>query len=190
MHLPIPLPVLYAGLGGVLLALIVATAQNKWQPRVFVLLALRLAIGWHFLVEGFQKVQSRYLIGETITNRPFSSAGYFREAPGPLGGFVRWTAGDPDEGASPGSEPGPSPASSGDVPDFHDAHLPEDHRERAADEQDKPDLPDVPDLSEDAQDDKAELAKAEDESDDEDDDSDDSDDDDSDDGESDDSEES
>ena len=34
--------VLYAGLVGVLIALFVATAQNKWQPRVFALLALRL----------------------------------------------------------------------------------------------------------------------------------------------------
>ena len=31
MNLPIPPAVLYAGLAGVLLALIVATAQNKWQ---------------------------------------------------------------------------------------------------------------------------------------------------------------
>ena len=66
-----------------------------------------------------------------------------------------------DTEASPGADPGPSPAAQGDVPTFHDSHLPEDHRERAADEAEKPDLPDVPDLSEDAQDDSEELRKAE-----------------------------
>ena len=51
-HLPIPIAVLYAGLGGTVLALIVATVTNRWSPRVFFLLALWLAIGWHFLFEG------------------------------------------------------------------------------------------------------------------------------------------
>lgn len=82
MHLPIPLPVLYAGLGGVLLALIVATAQNRWQPRVFFLLALRLAIGWHFTFEGLHKVHSLY-VGDTDTSKPFTSAGYFNIGDGP-----------------------------------------------------------------------------------------------------------
>lgn len=82
MHLPIPLPVLYAGLGGVLLALIVATAQNRWQPRVFFLLALRLAIGWHFTFEGLHKVHSQW-VGETDTSKPFTSAGYFNIGDGP-----------------------------------------------------------------------------------------------------------
>ena len=82
MHLPIPLPVLYAGLGGVLLALIVATAQNRWQPRVFFLLALRLAIGWHFTFEGLHKVHSLY-VGDTDTTKPFTSAGYFNIGDGP-----------------------------------------------------------------------------------------------------------
>jgi len=62
----------------------------------FFLILLRLAIGWHFLVEGYQKIESQYLIGETVYNKPFSSAGYFREAPGPLGQLVRSYAGDPD----------------------------------------------------------------------------------------------
>jgi len=62
------------------------------------LILLRLAIGWHFLVEGWQKVQS-HQVGETVTSRPFSSAGYFREAPGPLGQVVRNYAGDPDSEA-------------------------------------------------------------------------------------------
>ncbi|MEO2089589.1 MAG: DoxX family protein [Gemmataceae bacterium] len=82
MHLPIPLPVLYAGLGGLLLALIIATAQNKWQPRVFFLLALRLAIGWHFTFEGLHKVHSQW-VGETDTSKPFTSANYFNVGDGP-----------------------------------------------------------------------------------------------------------
>src|SRR4030095_14028796 len=93
-HLPISLAVLYAGLAGTVLALIVATASNKWSPRVFCLLALRLAIGWHFLFEGLYKVQS-YYTGPTDTNKPFSSEPYFKVAPGPLGAKMRKEFGDP-----------------------------------------------------------------------------------------------
>jgi uncharacterized membrane protein YphA (DoxX/SURF4 family)/TusA-related sulfurtransferase len=93
-HLPIPLAVLYAGLAGTVLALIVATAQNKWSPRVFFLLALRLAIGWHFLFEGLYKVQS-YYTGPSDTNKPFTSEPYFRAAPGPLGPKMRKEFSDP-----------------------------------------------------------------------------------------------
>ena len=66
------------------LALIVATARQL-VARVFFLLALRLAIGWHFLFEGLHKVNS-YLVGPTETNRPFTSEPYFRNAPGPARG--------------------------------------------------------------------------------------------------------
>lgn len=93
-HLPIPLAVLYAGLAGTVIALIVATATNKWSPRVFFLLALRLAIGWHFLFEGLNKVQS-YYTGPTETSKPFSSEPYFRAAPGPLGPRMRREFSDP-----------------------------------------------------------------------------------------------
>ena len=79
-NLPIPIQVLYAGLAGTVLALIVATAMNRWSLRVFFLLALRLAIGWHFLYEGLYKVNSK-LIGPTETNRHFTSEPYFRNAP-------------------------------------------------------------------------------------------------------------
>jgi uncharacterized membrane protein YphA (DoxX/SURF4 family) len=88
MHLPIPPSVLYSGLAGVLLALVVATAQNRWQWRVFALLALRLAIGWHFLFEGLHKVHSHY-IGETDTSKPFTSANYFNVGDGPGAEMVR-----------------------------------------------------------------------------------------------------
>lgn len=97
MNLLVPIGVLYAGLAGVLLALIVATAQNKWQPRVFFLLALRLAIGWHFLFEGLHKVQSTY-VGVTDTNKVFSSEPYFAVAEGPLGETLRKEyLGDPEK---------------------------------------------------------------------------------------------
>jgi uncharacterized membrane protein YphA (DoxX/SURF4 family) len=93
-HLPIPIAVLYAGLGGTVLALIVATITNRWSLRVFFLLALRLAIGWHFLFEGLYKVQS-YYTGPTETSKPFSSEPYFKVAPGPLGAKMRKEFGDP-----------------------------------------------------------------------------------------------
>lgn len=70
----------------------------RWTA--FFLILLRLAIGWHFLVEGGQKVQSIYLVGPTASGKPpFSSATYFRQAPGPLGSAVRRLEGDPDDAA-------------------------------------------------------------------------------------------
>ncbi len=68
------------------------------RSAILFLVLLRLAIGWHFFYEGALKVRST-LIGPTVTNRPFSSAGYFREAPGPLGKVWRWQTGDPDTDA-------------------------------------------------------------------------------------------
>jgi uncharacterized membrane protein YphA (DoxX/SURF4 family) len=56
------------------------------------LVLLRLAIGWHFLYEGYHKVHSL-----VVGLEPFSSAGYFREAHGPLGDYMRHVIGDPDE---------------------------------------------------------------------------------------------
>src|SRR5262249_42359915 len=94
MPLPIPVQVVYAGLVGVLLALIVATTQQKWKPKVFFLLALRLAIGWQFLFEGLNKIQSHY-IGQSDTNTPWKSEPSFKEAPGPLAPYMRTMNGDP-----------------------------------------------------------------------------------------------
>jgi len=51
----------------------------------FFLVFLRLAIGWHILVEGLDKVQSS----------TWSSEVYLREATGPLAAYFRWQAGDP-----------------------------------------------------------------------------------------------
>ena len=88
MDLPIPSQVIYAGLGGCVLALIVATIQQKWQVRVFFILALRLAIGWHFAFEGMHKIHS-HMVGVTETSRPFSSEPYFRESEGPIADLLR-----------------------------------------------------------------------------------------------------
>jgi len=62
------------------------------------LVVLRLAIGWHFLFEGLHKLDS-FVTGDTATNKPFSSAGYFREAPGPFAWEMRQQLGDPDDEA-------------------------------------------------------------------------------------------
>lgn len=88
MDLPIPQNLIYAGLAGCVLSLIVATATNNWQLRVFFLLALRLAIGWHFFFEGMHKIHS-HTVGPTETNRPFTSEPYFAAAEGPLGDMMR-----------------------------------------------------------------------------------------------------
>ncbi len=58
----------------------------------FLLILLRLAIGWLFLVEGYEKVQSVHL-GPTTASKPFSSAGYLQQASGPLSPFFYWQAG-------------------------------------------------------------------------------------------------
>lgn len=82
------LPILYAGLAGTALSLFIATATQKWSLRVFFLLTLRLAIGWHFLFEGLHKLHSYYM-GPAETNRVFSSEMYFKVSPGPLGPYMR-----------------------------------------------------------------------------------------------------
>lgn len=96
MNLPFPIPieVLYAGLAGTLLSLIVATAMQHWRPKVFFLLALRLAIGWHFLFEGLYKIHS-YYTGPNESTKVFTSEPYFKVAPGPVGGFMRKQFDDP-----------------------------------------------------------------------------------------------
>lgn len=78
----------YVGLVGVVIALFVATAQNRWQPRVFALLLLRLAVGWHFCFEGLHKVHSHW-VGETDTSKPFTSTGYFTAGTGPLADYMK-----------------------------------------------------------------------------------------------------
>lgn len=91
----IPMPIVYAGLAGCVIALFVATAQQKWQCKVFFLLALRLAIGWHFLFEGLYKINS-HVIGPSETNKPFTSEPYFRASPTELGEMLRKQFNDPE----------------------------------------------------------------------------------------------
>jgi uncharacterized membrane protein YphA (DoxX/SURF4 family) len=82
------MPILYAGLAGTVLALIVATRQQNWSLRVLFLLGLRLAIGWHFLFEGLHKIHT-HEIGPSEYSKPFSSEMYFKVAPGPLAPYMR-----------------------------------------------------------------------------------------------------
>lgn len=63
--------------------------------KVFLVL-LRLAIGWHFMVEGYEKLHS-VQVGVTTTNKPFSSAAFLRESPGPLAKYIRQQVGDVDQ---------------------------------------------------------------------------------------------
>ena len=55
------------------------------------LVVLRLTIGWQLLYEGIWKLDT------LDTARPWSSAGYLKNAVGPLRKTFRWLAGDPDE---------------------------------------------------------------------------------------------
>jgi uncharacterized membrane protein YphA (DoxX/SURF4 family) len=54
----------------------------------FFLIALRLAIGWHFLVEGVHKVKTHW-DGPTSTNTPWTGAGFFKEGIGPAAPYAR-----------------------------------------------------------------------------------------------------
>src|SRR5713226_1511564 len=62
------------------------------------LVLLRLAIGWHFLFEGIEKIESVNR-GRTETSRPWTSEPYLRGATGPMGDLVRQSIGDLDEAA-------------------------------------------------------------------------------------------
>lgn len=70
--------------------------NSVWIPYAGLFMVLfvlmRMTIGWHFLFEGIAKIYSTY------TPKPFSSAGYFRESPGPM---RNWMGGvlppDPDK---------------------------------------------------------------------------------------------
>jgi hypothetical protein len=55
------------------------------------LVALRLAIGWQLLYEGLWKIKT------LKSPTPWTAAGYLRNAQGPLRGFFRDLAGDPDD---------------------------------------------------------------------------------------------
>jgi uncharacterized membrane protein YphA (DoxX/SURF4 family) len=91
----------------------------NFLTRVFLVL-LRLAIGWHFLFEGLEKIES-VNVGPTTTNRPWTSEPYLREASGPFGDYFRRQIGDVDDIAlakltvqplPPGQDPAQTPLSS------------------------------------------------------------------------------
>src|SRR6516164_9368897 len=63
----------------------------------FLLILLRLVIGWHFLFEvRTNDISPQGSPPAEIAKQPFSSAGYFAEAEGPLGPIIREQVGDPD----------------------------------------------------------------------------------------------
>lgn len=65
--------------------------------RLFLVL-LRLAIGWHFLFEGLEKIDS-YFRGPVEGKSVWSSEAYLRESTGPLAPLVREQLGDPNQAA-------------------------------------------------------------------------------------------
>lgn len=77
------LTLLLAGVSVFLLPL-PAAEKVRCPATRFCLVALRLAIGWHFAVEGLDKIQSQ----------AWTSEGYLRESTGPLAPFFRDLAGD------------------------------------------------------------------------------------------------
>jgi uncharacterized membrane protein YphA (DoxX/SURF4 family) len=110
----IPLPpvnLAWAGAGVVfVVGALICAARSIGGPRVemprgqvqvslltaYLLVWLRLAIGWHFIVEGYDKIESVWR-GPTETSKPWTSEAYLREATGPLAAQFRQLAGDPDE---------------------------------------------------------------------------------------------
>ncbi len=57
----------------------------------WLLVLLRLAIGWHLMYEGLWKIQSQH------TTAPWSAEGYLKNATGPMRGYFRNLTGDPDD---------------------------------------------------------------------------------------------
>ena len=54
--------------------------------QLYLLVLLRIAIGWHFLYEGIAK----------LTSPTWSAAGYLRQSRGPFEGVFKWLAGEPN----------------------------------------------------------------------------------------------
>jgi len=70
----------------------------------FFLVVLRLAIGWHFLFEGAEKLNTVYT-GPTADSKPFTSTPFLRQSTGPLRPFIMAEVGDPGEQALAHLEP-------------------------------------------------------------------------------------
>ena len=56
--------------------------MNDWNWKKLIITLFRVAIGWHFLYEGFSKI----IAGN------WSAAGYLANATGPFAGFYQWMA--------------------------------------------------------------------------------------------------
>jgi uncharacterized membrane protein YphA (DoxX/SURF4 family) len=111
-HIPLPpVHLAWAGVGAIfVLGAIICAVRSCCGKRVvmpagqvqvsvltaYFLVCLRLSIGWHFIVEGYDKIES-VRKGPTETSKPWSSEPYLREASGPLAGHFRNLAGDLDE---------------------------------------------------------------------------------------------
>jgi uncharacterized membrane protein YphA (DoxX/SURF4 family) len=68
--------------------------RDNWRLSgiaVLFVVVLRLAIGWQLVYEGLWKLNT------FSTAKPWTSAGYLRNARGPLRGFYREMTGDPDD---------------------------------------------------------------------------------------------
>jgi uncharacterized membrane protein YphA (DoxX/SURF4 family) len=57
----------------------------------WLLVVVRIAIGWHLMYEGLWKIQSQH------TTAPWSAEGYLKNATGPLRGYFRSLTGDPND---------------------------------------------------------------------------------------------
>lgn len=60
-------------------------------PALILVVVLRMSIGWQFLYEGLWKIDT------LSTPKPWTAAGYLKNSQGPMRGFFREMAGDPDE---------------------------------------------------------------------------------------------
>src|SRR5262245_49098605 len=71
---------------------------RRWSTRLaqVCLVLLRVAIGWHLLVQGWEKIHS-VEVGATDTKQAWTSRGYLLESQGPLAPWFRRLAGDPEE---------------------------------------------------------------------------------------------
>lgn len=64
--------------------------QISWLA-CWLLVLVRVAIGWHLMYEGLWKIQSQR------TTTPWSAEGYLKNATGPLRGYFRSLTGDPND---------------------------------------------------------------------------------------------
>ncbi|HEV3142464.1 MAG TPA: hypothetical protein VGZ47_01115 [Gemmataceae bacterium] len=71
--------------------------RGNERLALILIILLRIAIGWHFLTEAYEKYRSVYSPGPTETIKAWSSEVYFREGTGPMAKFVRGYIGETDD---------------------------------------------------------------------------------------------